>query len=219
VPSARKAAKLAQATAEQLRIVRYLLEEVQGDLPVGEQIPGFVLKPGEIGVLNLGPVGLLAPSRLPGHYRGGSAGVSVRGPFGTRPRVGHFRGTYVQGAEAQQVVDTGQLVVTTTRAVFIGPRHSMTWPFDKVVGIWRVAEPPSIMLALESRDKVEGLVLPQTTATLPDDAGDVKLPLPDLVHFRIQLALAHHQGANAVQSLRQALQNEADELAAQLPPG
>ncbi len=65
-------------------------------------------------------------------YVGGSHGVSIPLGHGLRYRVSSFRGHPVQ-SQALGRVDTGQLVVTNQRLVFMGSKKDVSTPIAKVI--------------------------------------------------------------------------------------
>src|SRR5207248_4070640 len=73
----------------------------------------------------------LARHRTRTRYVGGSQSVSVPIFRGVRYRVGGFAGQPVQ-QEYIAVVDTGQLVLTTSRVVFVGSAKLVEIPLAKV---------------------------------------------------------------------------------------
>ena len=65
-------------------------------------------------------------------YVGGSHGVSIPLGHGLRYRVSSFRGHPVQ-SQSLSHVDTGQLVVTNQRLVFMGSKKDVSTPIAKVI--------------------------------------------------------------------------------------
>ena len=121
------------------------------------------LKAGEAALYELDDAGLVESRRGAGHWQGGSQSVSVHVP-GTksmRYRIGGTKGTYVQGDEKPTIIDTGTLVITTSRAVFMGSKQSREWAWSKLIGFRE--DDPSIAwttIAVSNRQKVSGISYP-----------------------------------------------------------
>ena len=68
-------------------------------------------------------------------FRGGSAGLSFPLGHGVRMRTGAMRGHSVVVGAKSVVADTGPLIVTSGRAVFVGHQHSLEFPYPKLLGL------------------------------------------------------------------------------------
>jgi hypothetical protein len=68
-------------------------------------------------------------------FRGGSQGVSIPLGHGVRYRRGAFRGKSVVVGSHLAVADTGPIVITSTRVVFMGERKTIETPYTKLAGI------------------------------------------------------------------------------------
>ena len=69
-------------------------------------------------------------------YRGGSSGFSFPiGKTGVRYRTGAVRGRMVQVGTSIEVADTGLLVVTNKRTVFMGSKKTVDMPLPKLVNL------------------------------------------------------------------------------------
>jgi hypothetical protein len=91
------------------------------------------LKSGEIAWLSA-PATLSRPTAQT-HWTGSSRGVSFPiGHTGIRYRVGSFRGHPIQSTVIQNV-DSGDLVLTNGRLVFVGRLHSVVIPLGDVVHV------------------------------------------------------------------------------------
>jgi hypothetical protein len=160
------------------------------------------LKQGELVVVQVAPVGLVESRRGPGHYQGGSSGFSFRVAKGINYRIGATKGSFVQGQERLEPIDRGTLVVTTTRAVFLGGTSTREWAWAKLLGIDH--DSPSVTLIhVSNRQKVSGIL-----------AGDDVLAT---VRFRLELAVALFNGTEADLATR--LRDELDEMDAERPGG
>lgn len=93
----------------------------------------LVRKPGEVihGVFDVE----LLKQTVQHEYQGDSAGFSFPLGHGVRLRTGSMRGHSVAVGSQMTVQDTGQLVVTSTRTVFIGHLHSLEFAYPKLVGL------------------------------------------------------------------------------------
>jgi hypothetical protein len=68
-------------------------------------------------------------------WQSGSQGVSIRLTKGVRYYVGGTRGRMVTVGSQMQTDDAGSLVVTSTRAVFVGARKTLEFPLTKIVSV------------------------------------------------------------------------------------
>jgi len=68
-------------------------------------------------------------------FRGGSAGFSFPLGHGIRMRTGSMRGHSVVVGTTSSVADTGPLIVTSTRTVFVGRQHTLEFDYPKLVGL------------------------------------------------------------------------------------
>ena len=68
-------------------------------------------------------------------YKGGSRGVSFRVMKGVSYRVGSHRGTMQVVGSRLEPADTGELVVTSQRVVFTGPRRTQECRYDKLIDV------------------------------------------------------------------------------------
>ena len=78
-----------------------------------------------------------------------------------RYRIGGTKGTYVPGDEKPTIIDTGTLVITTARAVFMGSKQSREWAWSKLIGFRE--DDPAIAwttIAVSNRQKVSGISYP-----------------------------------------------------------
>jgi len=146
------------------------------------QAEGFVLQRGEGLFATVTGVGLVEERRVGGHWQSGTSGLSV--PVGSlggrtvRYHVGATRGHYVQGAPTPTAIDTGTVRVTDRRLVFTGSAQTRECRFDKLLGYH--LDPGRVTVSVSNRQK------PTTI--------DYGAALDDWFGFRLELALAHHQG-------------------------
>jgi hypothetical protein len=68
-------------------------------------------------------------------YKGASRGVSFRVMKGVSYRVGSHRGTMQVVGSRLAPADTGELVVTSQRVVFTGPRRTQECRYDKLIDV------------------------------------------------------------------------------------
>jgi hypothetical protein len=125
---------------------------------------------------------LIEPRRGAGHWVGGSTGLSVRVP-GTRSmryRVGATRGHFVQGEERPTPIDTGVVVITNQRAVFMGSKQTREWLWAKLIGVIHSSDAPWTAISVSNREKTSGF--------LYDDEHS------DDIRFRLDLAISRALG-------------------------
>jgi hypothetical protein len=142
----------------------------------GSASADILLTQGEALFYTLTGAGLVENRRKPGHYRGGSSGVSVGfGPV--RTRVGSTRGRYTQGPVVPTVIDAGTAYVTNKRVVFRGGKQTRECRFQRLIGVSYEAR--SVTLSLTNRQHPVEL----RTGNVAADFA-----------FYLQLALAHYRG-------------------------
>lgn len=90
----------------------------------------LVLKPKEVAALDVPATLCRFVTRT--QYVGGSQGVSIPLGHGFRYRVSSYRGHPVQSQYLARV-DTGQLVVTNQRLVFLGSKRDVSVPIAKLI--------------------------------------------------------------------------------------
>ncbi len=155
--AAEVAAEKARAQAELRTNLVDLIAIAEGGVGDATDWP-LVLKPGERLVYAIQGGGLFEPRRLPGHWEGRSAGVSIPVVDGIRVRVGKSAGTLVQGDEVPTTIDTGDVSVTTQRVVFQGSKYSREWLYAKLLGIMHYADQPRTAIQVSNREKTSGIV-------------------------------------------------------------
>ena len=167
----KKAAEAAARRAEALQVRREtivkLIAQAEGNEEEDPDWP-LVRKPGERLVSTVQGGGLFEPRRGPGHWSGRSAGVSVPVPdTRLRVRIGKSAGTYVQGAEAPTVIDTGNISITTQRVVFQGDKYTREWDYSKLIGIIHYSDRPATAIQVSNRQKTSGIVYAGGNSTEP----------------------------------------------------
>lgn len=117
---------------------------------------GFMLTAGEFPVCFLQGAAYLENVRTPARHSGGYGGVSF--PIFGRVRVntGRLGGTTIPGKEQTTMTDEGNALVTNTRVMFVGPRRSHEWRFDKMINMTHVAEGYTVF-AMKGRSKPSGI--------------------------------------------------------------
>jgi hypothetical protein len=153
----------------------------------------LVLKSGERIVLAMQGAGLFEPRRLPGHWDGRSAGVSVPVVDGIRVRFGKSAGTYVQGDETPTVIDQGDASITTQRIVFQGGKYTREWDYSKLIGLMHYVGHPMTAIQVSNRQKTSGLVYPGANLEV------IRL------RFTVALAIYHGEAEDIGQQLREEL--------------
>ncbi|GAB2660810.1 hypothetical protein GCM10027169_24490 [Gordonia jinhuaensis] len=115
-----------------------LLEELavaeinDGRLPIEENSP-LIPRSGEVAHYSC-RVALMKETAVR-EFRGGSQGVSIRIAKGVNYRVGGVRGRSVVVGTTQTEQDTGDLVITDRRAVFIGGKRTLEFRYDRLIAL------------------------------------------------------------------------------------
>jgi len=185
----RAGARAQQLYGRQLAAWEHEIGEARAALDTAQEFTGFsvdaspepvpiVLEPDERVFLIIDGAGLIEARRGPGHYQGGSQGVSLHIAKGVSYRIGAQRGTFVPGEERPTVIDHGVAVVTDRRVVFEGSGQTREWAFAKLVGVQHL--PGLTMIHVANRQRVSGVVY--------GEAGQ------DDVELRLDLAVAHFHG-------------------------
>jgi hypothetical protein len=91
-------------------------------------------------------------------YVGGSHGVSIPLGHGFRYRVSSFRGHPVQSQSLTRV-DTGQLVVTNQRLVFMGSKKDVSTPVAKVIHLEPYSD--AVGIGREGKESRDVYLVPQ----------------------------------------------------------
>jgi hypothetical protein len=162
-----------------------------------DPVPGFLLKPDEKGIFSHDDVALMELKHAAGHFEGGSHGVSLRIAKGVRYRVGQTRGTYVPGPESPTAIDTGRVLVTTSRIAFAGDRQAREWAFDKLIAYSHDVEVGWTALQVSNRQKTSGIGYGSMIAPLMQFAIDPALAIysGEVEQFaaQIEAEYAEHQ--------------------------
>jgi uncharacterized protein DUF2510 len=198
--------KLAEWQEDQTRMqdLVHLARDFTGITSSAEAAIPVVLKPDEHLFYVLEGAQLIEPKRLPGHWVGGYSGFSFRIAKGVRYHVGGTRGHYQQGEERPAPIDMGTVTITDKRVVFQGTRQVREWAFARLIGYQNDPRIPMTNLEVSNRQKVSGFLYDHEHA--------------ESVHFRLALAVAHHQGSvdDLVGSLERELAEH--EAAKPVPP-
>jgi hypothetical protein len=120
----------------------------------------FVATPDEEVILIASNVHLVESRKGPSRFRGSSAGVSVRLSRRVSVRSGSFSGESLSTASIPTIVDSGQFVITTKRAVFTGPKETREFVYTKLLGVNRQSFDASnsvIYLPVSARKSVSGI--------------------------------------------------------------
>ena len=124
------------ATPEFLPLLARLSIAQINDGRLPELDPGMshlMAKRGEIIHLETGAT--LMKEVVDREFRGGSQGVSIPMGHGVRFRTGGFHGKSVVVGTHLATADTGPIVVSSTRIVFLGGRKTIETPYTKLAGI------------------------------------------------------------------------------------
>jgi hypothetical protein len=178
-----------QQRQQHLTELRSLLAVAQGH---SSPMSSLMLKDGEVGVAQISNVGLIEERHTPGHYSGGSQGVSI--PIGSiggrsvRYHVGATRGHYVQGTPINTAVDHGMLSITDQRIVYQGAKKNVECLYSKLLGIQHV--PGGLVISVSNRQKTTTL----NFGTALDNWVDTRL--------RLAMALFHHDVESTIADLQ-----------------
>jgi len=192
VKAAQDAAQTAEHDAHDARVA---LEAAKLEL-AQDTAPGIIPKKGEVFYLVVQGAGFYEAKRLPGHWTGGSQGVSLRVAKGVSYRVGASRGTFQQGGEAMAVTSRGTFYVTNQRCVFMSDEKTTEWQYTKLVGFSLEGE-GNVVFNVSNRQKASGVVF-GTGAEAQADAT-------------IAAAIAAFQGEEQHRALLDELQKDADQ--------
>jgi len=158
----------------------------------------FLAGPDEQIILIMTGVSLVETRRMGSSFKGGSAGVSYRLTKRVSVRSGSFQGQSIPGAEVPTIVDIGQFVVTTERAVFTGPKQSREFDFSKLLSVSRqvIGKGHSVLyLPVSNRKTVSGV-----------GTGEGSL---DIISARLNIAIGLKRGSKEamIQGLRSEIEN------------
>jgi predicted nucleic acid-binding Zn-ribbon protein len=115
----------------------------------------LVLKPREVAAVEVPAT--LCRFKSKTEFVGGSHGVSIPLGHGFRYRVSSFRGHPVQ-SEYLAHLDTGKLIVTNTRLVFLGTKREVSTPIAKLLQIEPYAD--ALGIAREGKETKEIYLVP-----------------------------------------------------------
>lgn len=194
----KKLAEAHQAWQSQVDDLNERLDAVRnwfGADPTDPDSAGLLLKPGEKPYAVLDGAALIEPRRAPGHFVGGSHGVSLHIAKGVNYRVGAVHGTYVPGPESPTPIDIGRAVVTDQRVTFAGPKASREWLYAKLIGCQHAPDNWTV-LQVSNRQKSSGIGYDAEHAAS--------------IRFRLDLAIATFTGQRPV--LQGQLENQLSEL-------
>jgi len=156
--NARKQFELEQANWEADHALLEKMELVFNNASNGiDSVQNFLVnEKGEV-VLFSAPAIFHETRRGPSQFVAGSAGVSIPIVAGIRFRVGAIRGTSLPGANAQADLDQGNVIVTTTRILFVGPMYTKEWEFSKLLGASTLNDDSDYIFNVSNRQKSSGV--------------------------------------------------------------
>ena len=155
----------------------------------------FIADTGEEVILVMDGVSLIETKKTGSTFKGGSAGLSYRLTKRVSVRTGTFQGQSIPGVEIPAIVDTGQFVVTTQRAVFTGSKQSREFDFKNLLSVSRqeIGRDHSVLyLPTSNRKTVSGV-----------GTGESSL---DVIQSRLTIALGLKRGSR--DQMISSLQNE-----------
>ena len=116
----------------------------------------LVNEAGEV-VLYSAPAIFHETRRGPSQFVAGTTGVSIPVFAGIRFRVGAIRGKSIPGANSQADLDQGNVIVTTTRILFVGPMYTKEWEFSKLLGASTLNDESDYIFNVSNRQKSSGV--------------------------------------------------------------
>ena len=176
----RRALEPWQDEADALRAQLAIAQAFSGATAADETSVPLQLAPGERVFSVLERASLVEPRNLPERWAVGYTGFSFRLARGVRYRGALDGGKKQPGEELPTAVDTGMVTITDRRVVFHGSRRTREWAFANLAGYHNDGRVPVTLFNLSNREKVSGLLYDRAQA--------------DDVHFRLALALSHHEG-------------------------
>jgi hypothetical protein len=156
--NARKQFELEQANWDADHALLEKMETVFTNASNGiDSVQNFLVnEKGEV-VLFSAPAIFHETRRGPSQFVGGSSGVSIPVVAGIRFRVGAMRGTSLPGADSQADLDQGNVIVTTTRILFVGPMYTKEWEFSKLLGASALNDDSDYIFNVSNRQKSSGV--------------------------------------------------------------
>lgn len=150
------------AAAEQVRLAERRLDAGRTALEHSKltmrpnKPAGLQLKSGETPYMIMEGAGLVEPRREPTKWVGGSQGVSFRVAKGVSYRVGATRGHVVQGEEKPKLIDTGTVVISDQRILFVGGKRTVEWAYPKLLG-FSLDDDEMAIFNVANRQKASGI--------------------------------------------------------------
>jgi hypothetical protein len=175
----RRALEPWQEEADALRAHLGIARTFAGATAADEPSVPVQLAPGERVFSVLERVGLVEPRKRPERWAAGYTGFSFRVARGVRYRDA-ATGKKEPAVEPPKAIDTGIATITDRRVVFSGSKRTREWAFDALAGYHNDGRVPVTLFQVANREKVSGLVYDRAST--------------EEVHFRLALALAHHNG-------------------------
>ena len=197
-PEARAAAKVAYLRLLSDKETQLKMLETYESLVEEATDTNFLAAPGEQIILIMTGVSLVETRRTGSSFKGGSAGVSYRLTKKVSLRSGSFQGQSIPGAEVPTIIDIGQFVVTTERAVFTGPKQTREFDFSKLLSVSRqsIGKSNSVLyLPVSNRKTVTGV-----------GTGEGSL---DIISAKLHIAIGLKRGSKdgMISELRNEIEN------------
>lgn len=95
--------------------------------------------------------------RGPSTYVGGSQGFSIPIVAGIRFRVGAMRGSIVPGTNSQADLDSGVVLLSTTRILFSGQMYTKEWLLSKLINASTTENENDYFFSVSNREKTSGI--------------------------------------------------------------
>lgn len=156
--NARKQFELEQATWDADHALLEKMESIFTNASNGiDSVQNFLVnEAGEV-VLYSAPAIFHETKRGPSQFVAGTTGVSIPVFAGIRFRVGAIRGKSIPGANSQADLDQGNVIVTTTRILFVGPMYTKEWEFSKLLGASTLNDESDYIFNVSNRQKSSGV--------------------------------------------------------------
>lgn len=143
---------------------------------------GFVVAADETPLCFMEGVAYLENVRTPSRTTGGYGGVSFPIFGGVRLNTGRISGETIPGREEITMTDTGNVLVTDRRVMFVGSKRTQEWAFSKMLGMTHMPAGYTVF-AVRNRTKPTGIGYGSSVGTA--------------VQFRLELGSAMTSGTLA----------------------
>ena len=144
--------RLVANTQAELAVTAYRYSLLEASV-ASHELPGVMLKAGEVARMVVDEVILFEPRRPPTQWV--NQGVSVRIAKGVYWRTG--AGHTIRRPDELTAIDTGTFVITDKRCLFVGPKRTVEWQYAKLVGYTLDGLPGTAIFNVSNRQKASGV--------------------------------------------------------------